>query len=118
MRRVGVTGAPFASIMRGNAEEWTAWSLFGRELADLSGAAQLELADLVDRAERHLGTFPEGYNAALHGQCMRLTLEPIAGKHRPLLVRYLLDACSLMWPHATVQPLSERRSLVRAAFAL
>eukprot|EP01043_Picozoa_sp_COSAG02_P041530 COSAG02_NODE_3451_length_6715_cov_7.265146_2_plen_89_part_00 len=81
--------------MRENAEEWAAWSLFGRELGDLSGTAQLELGDLVDRAETHLGKFPEGYNAALRGQCMRLTLEPIGGKHRPLLVRLLRLLCLL-----------------------
>jgi hypothetical protein len=86
-------GAPFACIFRGNAEEWVAWCLFGKFHEDLSRADSLELSALVDRAERHweLGAFPAGYNEDLRGRCMRLSLDPVGGSPRLLLI-YMLVA--------------------------
>lgn len=74
-------------IWRGNAEEWVAWCLFGKNQESLSSAEVSELADLMSRAEQWgLGPFPPGYNERLRGRAMRHTLEAVGGWPRPLLL--------------------------------
>ena len=81
-------GQMHAQVWRGNAEEWVAWCLFGKHLEDLSAEEGPELQELLAHAERRwqLGPFPPGYNESLRGQEMRLSLEPVRGWPRPLLL--------------------------------
>jgi pimeloyl-ACP methyl ester carboxylesterase len=85
-------GAEFRTIHRGNAEEWGAWALWGQEHSELSQVDCAELSALIDRAEQHwkLGALPPGYNEELRGRCMRLSLDRIAPKPRPLIIYALV----------------------------
>ena len=85
----------FEEIRYGNALEWLAWSLFGDFLECIPAREQDELSAYIKEFESHVGqTFQPGYNDALRGSCMRITLDPVSARHRPL-VSYIVT-CGLI----------------------
>lgn len=76
----------FEEIYYGNALEWLAWSMFGDFLDRVSPQEQEELACYIKDFENHVGQpFPPGYNHALRTSSIRINLDPVSARHRPLI---------------------------------
>ena len=85
--------APFESIRFDNAKEWVAWSMFGCQLEQLPQVEQEEVCGYVRRFEELTGEkFAPGYNEELRGSCIRINLDPISARHRPILSYLLTNA--------------------------
>jgi len=78
-------GSKPGEIRRGNVEEWVAWAFFNAAgKTELAPGRQSELDTIVSEVEQWAELrLPEGYNPNVRS--MRLTIDPIPSKHRPLL---------------------------------
>jgi hypothetical protein len=91
----------FASVRRGEFEEWVCWGVMGRVPAELSGAESAELARYVLQFEQQAGlTLPEGRSEG--ARPMRTTVSPLNVLTRPLLAYALTDGLvgQLLTPYA------------------
>ena len=89
----------FEDIHYDNALEWIAWSMFGDFVDRVSPREQEELEGYIKEFENHVGQpFQPGYNEALRNRCIRINLDAVSARHRPLIsyiVTYaMLPACS------------------------
>ncbi|KAK3238030.1 hypothetical protein CYMTET_51930 [Cymbomonas tetramitiformis] len=79
-------GAPVSSIKLGNLEEWLAWAFFHttpKELAEMIPLGD-EMPQLLAESQSWAEfTLEPGYNPAV--KSMRLNLDPIPSRHRPLI---------------------------------
>ena len=76
----------FEEIYFDNALEWLAWSLFGDFIDRVPPKEQDELAGYIKDFENHVGQpLQPGYNDALRNGCIRINLDPVSARHRPLV---------------------------------
>ena len=76
----------FEDIYVENALEWLAWSLFGDFIDRVPPSEQDELAGYIKDFENYVGQpLQPGYNTALRNGCIRINLDPVSARHRPLV---------------------------------
>ncbi|GBC48764.2 alpha/beta hydrolase protein [Rhizophagus irregularis DAOM 181602=DAOM 197198] len=82
----GSKKAKFDQILRGNIEEWLAWSFFASRIEDVRQNTEYlnELYEAISFIENEKKVkFPEGYNPDV--RCIRLTLDPVKAIPRPFV---------------------------------
>lgn len=74
-------GAPIGEIRRRNLAEWVAWAMYERELECLQPQEDVKVEAMIDQAlTRWELDLKPGYNEALRGACMRISLDPLCAR--------------------------------------
>jgi len=109
-------GAPIAEIWRRNLAEWVAWAMYEKHLEQLHPLEDETLEGYIDHVVERWGLeLQPGYNPALKGACMRISLDPLRARFHPLLMYAVTWACRFLGGRA-LQGLGFEKKRVSSTF--